>query len=232
MVKNHKKIRKEVMDYAYSIRDGTKVACTYLKKAVDRFFRDLEDDRYDLNFDDADFCINIIETTFCHQQGETVDGVPLRGKPFLLMPFHKFIIYNLVGFKLKGTDILRYHEALIFIPRKNVKTSFAGALAWALSLLYRKSGSKCYIASAALIQSLEAFNFMVYNIKNMGEWDKDGGCVHINDNHNDHSFSGVLPDGSFFVKALAASTDKQDSLNANICITDRRTCPKQSAMAA
>lgn len=208
------------MEYATSIRDGKKTACKYQKLGVERFFRGLDDPRWEMNFDDADFCINIIETTFCHQQGEAIDGTPMRGKPFKLMPFHKYIIYNLVGFKLAGTDILRFHEALIYIPRKNVKTSFAGALAWALSLLYRKSGSKCYIASAALIQSLEAFNFMVYNIKNMGEWDKDGGCVHVNDNHNDHSFSATLGDGSFFVKALAASTDKQDSLNANICICD------------
>ena len=209
------------MDYATSVRDGTKVACKYQKLGVERFFRDLESERYVLEPDDADFCINIIESTFCHQQGETIDGVPLRGKPFILMPFHRFIIYNLVGLKRKGTGLCKYQEALIYIPRKNVKTSFAGALAWALSLLYRESGSKCYIASAALIQSLEAFNFMVYNIKNMGEWDKDGGCVHINDNHNEHSFSATLPDGgSFFVKALAASTDKQDSLNAHICICD------------
>lgn len=577
------------MDYATSIRDRRKIACKYLRKTVDRFFRDLEDDRYYLDPKDADFCINIIESTICHQQGETIDGVPLRGKPFKLMPFHKFIIYNLVGIKRKDTGLNKYQEALIYIPRKNVKavsldtdiptpygwkkmkdihvgdivfgadgktsvvlyeseifdkkmylvtfedgatvkasadhiwtiqtkdsrrtsryipkgkkvegrinnpkahakggwyetttdnmakdfvyrrhdgkgveyryrvpmckpveyaekelpvdpytlgvwlgdgssssteitcsdfdkdetmsniasfghkvewhpnkdragsiyvdtyrsgenkgvlrnklrqigvfknkhipeiymqgsveqrllllqglmdtdgtcsksgqcvftqkdrrlceqvkelcsslgikatlsekavscngkpcgtafyvqfftdkampcfrlkrkydrlkdalaprmsaksivnieeipnepskcimvdneshlylvgkdytathnTSFAGALSWALSLLYRMSGSKCYIASAALIQSLEAFNFMVYNIKNMGEWDKDGGCVHINDNHNDHSFSASLPDGgSFFVKALAASADKQDSLNANICICD------------
>lgn len=211
---------KDVYEYADSIRSGRKIACKYLKKGIERFFRDLEDDRYYFDPKDADFCISIIEKTFCHQQGETIEGIPLRGKPFLLMPFHKFIIYNLVGIKKKDTGLNKYQEALIFIPRKNVKTSFAGALAWALSLLYRQSGSKCYIASAALIQSLEAFNFMTYNIKNMGEWDKEGGCVHINDNHNEHSFSATLPDGSLFVKALAASTDKQDSLNANICICD------------
>ena len=209
------------MDYATGVRDGTIVANEYRRKAVERFFRDLEDDRYELKPDDADFCINIIESTLCHQQGESIDGVPMRGRPFLLMPFNKFIIYNIVGFKLKGTDILRFHEAMIFMPRKNSKTSLIAGLAWALSLLYRRSGSKCYIASSALIQSLEAFNFLTYNIKNMGEWDKEGGCVHINDNHNEHSFSASLPDGgSFFVKALAASVDKQDSLNANICICD------------
>lgn len=220
MLKNHSKHWKEVMDYATGIRDGTIVANKYRKKAVERFFRDLEDERYELKPDDADFCINIIENTLCHAQGEAIDGTPMRGKPFLLMPFHKFIVYNLVGFKLRGTNILRFHEAMIFLPRKNVKTSFAAGLAWSLSLLFRMSGSKCYIASSALIQSMEAFNFLTYNIKNMGEWDKEGGCIHINDNHNDHSFTATLPDGSIFVKALAASVDKQDSLNANLCICD------------
>lgn len=220
MLKNHSKHWKEVMDYATGIRDGTIVANKYRKKAVERFFRDLEDERYELKPDDADFCINIIENTLCHAQGEAIDGTPMRGKPFLLMPFHKFIVYNLVGFKLRWTNILRFHEAMIFLPRKNVKTSFAAGLAWSLSLLFRMSGSKCYIASSALIQSMEAFNFLTYNIKNMGEWDKEGGCIHINDNHNDHSFTATLPDGSIFVKALAASVDKQDSLNANLCICD------------
>ena len=220
MYKNHTKNWKEVMDYANGVRDGTIVANRYRILAVERFFRDLEDPRYEMKPDDADFCINIIEGTLCHAQGEAIDGTPMRGKPFLLMPFDKFIIYNVAGFKMAGTDTLRFHEALIFLPRKNSKTSLIAGLAWALSLLYRKSGSKCYIASSALIQSLEAFNFLTYNIKNMGEWDKDGGCIHINDNHNEHSFSATLPDGSIFVKALAASVDKQDSLNANICICD------------
>ena len=50
------------------------------------------------------------------------------------MDFHKFIVYNLLGFKIKGTKVNRFHEALIFIPRKNVKTSFAAGLAYALGL--------------------------------------------------------------------------------------------------
>lgn len=209
------------MEYAEGIRSGRIRANHYRVLAVERFFRDLENPAYELDTKDPDFCIRIIEKTLCHQQGEAIDGTPMRGKPFLLMPFNKFIIYNVVGFKLKGTNILRFHEAMIFLPRKNSKTSLIAGLAWALSLLYRMSGSKCYIASSALIQSLEAFNFLTYNIKNMGEWDKEGGHVHINDNHNDHSFTATLPDGgSFFVKALAASVDKQDSLNANICICD------------
>ena len=146
-----------VLEYAKSIRDGRKIACPELQQAVERFFRDLENPEYWMDYKAPEFCIQIIEKTICHQQGERLDGTPLRGEPFLLEPFHKFIIYNLAGFKLKGTEIVRFHEALIFIPRKNIKTSFAAALAWALSLLYRRSGAKTYIASAAVAGEFQFF---------------------------------------------------------------------------
>lgn len=220
----------DVIKYAESIRSGKKIACKELKQAVDRFFEDLKNPEYEIDHVAPDFCINIVEHTFCHMQGERQDGTPLRGEPFLLEPFHKFIIYNLVGFRLKGTKIVRFHEALIFIPRKNIKTGFAAALSYALALWYRKSGSKVYIASAALMQSLESFNFIDYNIRQMGEWDKDGGHVHIIDNNNEHSLSGQFSDGSFYIRALASNPDAQDSLNCNIAICDEIhafTKPKQ-----
>ena len=218
---------KTVLEYANSIREGQKVACDELKKAVERFFRDLENPDYVMDHKGPEFVIGIIEKTICHQQGERIDGTPLRGKPFLLEPFHKFIIYNLLGFKLAGTDIVRFHEALIFIPRKNIKTSFAAALAWALSLWYRRSGAKTYITAAALMQSLESFNFLEYNVDRMGENQKDGGHVHVIDNNNEHSMDAQLADGSFFIRALAANPDTQDSLNCNIAIVDEIHAFKQ-----
>lgn len=216
-----------VLEYAESIRDERKIACEELKQAVDRFFQDLENPDYWMDYKAPEFCIQIIEKTICHQQGERLDGTPLRGEPFLLEPFHKFIVYNLVGFKLKDTDIVRFHEALIYIPRKNIKTSFAAALAWALSLLYRRSGAKTYIASAALMQSLESFNFLKYNVDRMGENAKYGGSIKVIDNNNEHSLESNLPDGSFFIRALAANPDAQDSLNCNIAIADEIHAFKQ-----
>ena len=209
-----------VLEYAESIRSGKKIACDELKQAVDRFFRDLENPAYELDPKGPEFCIKIIETTICHQQGETLDGRPLRDTPLKLEPFQKFIIYNLIGFKLAGTDVVRYHEALIYMPRKNGKSIFAASLAWALSLWYRRSGSKCYIASAALMQSLESFNVMKYNVNRLGESQKDGGNVRIIDNNNEHSMTCTLPDGSFFIRALAANPDAQDSLNCSVAICD------------
>ena len=211
---------KEVMEYAESIRDGTKLACIETKQCVERFFRDLENPEYELDPKGPEFCIGIIERLLCHQQGERLDGTPLSGEPFILQPYHEFIIYSLVGFKHKGTDITKYHEALIFIPRKNVKTTFAAALAWALTLWYRKSGSKAYITSAALKQSLESFDFLNYNIDRLKLSEKRGGFIKVIDNNNEHSIRGKLPDGSFYIQALAANPDVQDSLNCNIAIAD------------
>lgn len=219
-----------VMEYAESIRAGKKIACLELRQAVDRFYRDLENPGYELDVKAPEFCIRVIESTLCHQKGEALDGTPMRGTPYLLQPFHKFIIYNVAGFKHKDSGILRFHEVLIFIPRKNTKTTFMAALAWALSLWFRKSDSTVYVTSAALQQSLQSFNFLKYNIDRMGENRKQGGSVRVIDNNNEHSFEADLGDGHFFLRALAANPDTQDSLNCNIAIADEMhayTKPKQ-----
>ena len=204
------------MKYAKDLISGKRIANLYRIKAAERFVSDLKNPEYSFRPKDAEFCISIIEATFCHFQGEMIDGTPLQGKPFLLTDYHKFIIYNLLGFYHKGTKKRRFKEAFIYLPRKNVKTSFAGALAWALGLLNRRSGSKIYITSAALTQSLESWNFIKWNIVNMGEAEN----FRIIDNNNEHSISGQLGDGSIFIRALAANPDKQDSLNCNAAIAD------------
>lgn len=209
--------REEVDRYVQSIASGEKIACKYLKKAVKRYLRDLDNPQYDFRTDAADFVIGVIESTFCHQKGERLDGTPLKGQPFILEPFHKFIVYNLLGFYKTGTNERRYKEAFIFIPRKNIKTTFAGALAFALGLLHRMSGATVYITSAAMKQSFQSFGFIKWNINNMGEEKR----FRIRDNNQEHSIYREFSDGgSLFIEALAASVDRQDSLNCNIAIAD------------
>lgn len=205
-----------VIEYAKNVATGKKVACKELTQACWRFLNDLKNDKWEFKPKDVEFVIGIIEKTFVHDQGERLDGTPLRGEPFLLETWQKFIVYNLLGFYQAGTKLRRFKEAFIFIPRKNGKTRFVGALSWALSLLNRRSGSKIYITSAVLDQSLQSFNFILFNLKNMDE-EKN---FRILDNNQEHSITGDLGDGSLYVKALAANPDKQDSLNCNIGIAD------------
>lgn len=205
-----------VMEYANSIVEGRKIACKELIQACERFLRDIENPEYTFDPKDSEFVIKIIEQTFVHDQGERLDGSPLRGEPFLLEPWQKFIIYNLLAFFISGTIIRRYKEAFIYIPRKNGKTRFVAAIAWALALLNRMSGSKIYIVGAALEQSLQSFNFILYNLEEMGEKHN----FRVLDNNQEHSISGDLGKGSVYIKALAANPDRQDSLNCNIAIAD------------
>lgn len=205
-----------VMEYASSIVNGKKLACNETKLMCERFFRDLDNPDYDYNPKDAEFVIEVIEGTFVHDKGEKPDGTPLRGRPFLLEPWQKFIIYNLLSFFYKGTIMRRFKEAFIFLPRKNGKTRFTAALTWALALLERKSGSSIYIVGAALRQAKQSFDFINFNLREMGEADN----FRILANNQESSISGDLGDGSLHIEALAANPDKQDSLNCNIAIAD------------
>ncbi|EOC7045687.1 terminase large subunit [Listeria monocytogenes] len=205
-----------VMNYVNEVAKGKKIAGKEIQQAAKRFKKDLKNKEYEFNPKDAEFVIGIIERTFVHDQGERIDGTPLRGTPFILEPWQKFIIYSLLGFYIKGTIIRRFKEAFIFLPRKNGKTRFVAALSWALALLERKSGSKIYIVGAALEQSLQSFNFINFNIKEMGEEN----TFRVLDNNQEHSISGYFGDGSLYIKALAANPDRQDSLNCNVGIAD------------
>lgn len=205
-----------VMNYVDEVAKGKKIAGKEIRQAAKRFEKDLKNKEYEFNPKDAEFVIGIIERTFVHDQGERIDGTPLRGTPFILESWQKFIIYSLLGFYIKGTIIRRFKEAFIFLPRKNGKTRFVAALSWALALLERKSGSKIYIVGAALEQSLQSFNFINFNIKEMGEEN----TFRVLDNNQEHSISGDFGDGSLYIKALAANPDRQDSLNCNVGIAD------------
>jgi phage terminase large subunit-like protein len=61
----------------------------------------------------------------------------------------------------------------------------------------------------------------------MGEDEKDGGHVHIIDNNHEHSMEANFTDGSFYIRALAANPDAQDSLNCNLAIVDEIHAFKQ-----
>lgn len=203
---------REVKKYVKDIQSGKKVACKELKQIVGRFNDDLKNPKFDFKTKEANFVIGIIENLFEHIQGESLDGKPLAGNNLKLEAWQKFIIYNLLGFYWKGTDNRRYQEAFIMIPRKNGKTSFSAALAFALGILDMANNSQVYIVGAVIKQALQAFNFIVSNIKAWGEKD----YFKILDNNNEHSIKREFKKGSLSIEALV----DRDSLNANYIIMD------------
>lgn len=208
--------------YVDDILTGRKIACEDLRLACERYCRDLENPDYDFDPEPAETIIDMIEGNFVHRKGERLDGTPLTGQPFLLEPWEKFIVYNLMGFYHKGTRIRRFKEAFIMVARKNGKTMFIAALAWALAWYYNASGSTIYIIGSALRQAMQSFEVLCYNIRRI---DVDGEA-RIIDNNAQHAISFRVLDeggeeiGSVYIEALAANPERQDSLNSNIQICD------------
>ena len=215
------KHKKEVLEYVERVISGEILTNKETIQCAKRFKKNYESNEYEFNSKEADFVIGIIEKTFVHDKGEKLDGTPLRGSPFFLEPWQKFLIYDILGFFIKDTKIRKYKESFIMIPRKNGKTRFAAALAWALALLERKSGSTVYIVGAALRQARQSFDFIEYNLREMGEAEN----FRIRNNNQEVSITGDLGAGAIHIEALAANPDAQDSLNCNIAIADKHTCP-------
>lgn len=210
------KYKPIAMKYATDVVDGNIIAGKEIVLACQRFFDDLKRDDLELHSKEPDFVCGIIEKLMVHKQGETLDGTPLTNQPFILLPWQVFIVYNLIGFYFKGTNERRYKSAFIFVPRKSGKTLFSASLAFALSLLERRSGAKTYIVASSLKQACEAFNDILYSIRQKGMSEE----FRIRDNYAEHSIHTEFEDGSIDIEALASNPDAQDSFNCNICIAD------------
>lgn len=225
-----KQYKKIATKYADDVISGKIIASDDVINACKRFKKDLARKDLELKTNQADAAISIIEGMFVHRQGESMDGAPLLGKPLILEPWQIFIIYNLLGFWYKGTNERRFKEALIFIARKNGKTSFIAALSFAVSIIQRKSGSKVYVVAAALKQALESFNFILFSLKYKGIVDQ----FHVRDNALEHSIKYEFtkdgkPDGSLEIQVMASNPDAQDSFNCNFAIADEVAAYKKPA---
>lgn len=219
------------VEYARKVVKGKRKAGKEVILACARFLKDIKRKDLELRSKEPDLVIGIIEKLMVHKQGEDIDGNSLMNKPLKLQDWQIFIVYNLVGFYIKGTNERRFKEAFIFIPRKNGKTLFVAALAWGLAIMERRSGSKIYITAASLKQAQQSFENIIYMLKRRKLIDK----FKVRDNNAEHSIQYEFmdadgnPDGSIYIEALAANPDVQDSFNCNIAIADEIHAFKKAA---
>lgn len=225
-----KRYAKRAIQYAKDVVARKIIIGEDVVNACQRFMDDL--DREDLEFrtSQPDAACAIMEGLFVHRKGETLDGTPLLGKPFMLEDFEIFITYNLLGFWYKGTEERRYKEAFIMWARKNGKTSYIAALSFAVSIIQRKSGATVYVVAAALKQALESFKFIDFSLEYKGLKDK----FDVHDNSFEHSIKytfqkGGKPDGTIDIQIMASNPDAQDSFNCNFAIADEVAAYKKPA---
>lgn len=226
--KDYEHIAKQ---YAEDTVSGRRIEGSDIVMACQRYLDDLARPDLKLNTKTANAVCSIMEGFFVHAQGESIDGTPLLGTPFILEPWEVFAVYNVIGLEYSGSDKRKYKEAFIMVARKNGKTSFIAALTFAVAIVQRRSGSTCYIVANALKQTLQAFNFILFSLRYRGVIDD----FTVHDNNLDHSISYTFtdkqgrPDGSMQIVALASNPDSQDSFNCNFAIADEVAAYKKAA---
>ena len=209
------------IQYANDVTEGKIIAGNDVINACKRFLEDLKRDDIELRATQPDAAVSIIEGMFVHRKGESLDGTPLLGKPFLLEPWEIFCLYNLLGFWYVGTEERRFKEGFLMVGRKNGKTSFVASLAFAVAIIQRKSGSTVYVVAAALKQAMESFQFLLFSLRYKGIYDE----FEVKDNSFEHSIKYVFtkdgkPDGTIEIQIMASNPDAQDSFNCNFAIAD------------
>lgn len=186
------------------------------QQAAQRFLDDIKSEKYDFKDDVCQNIKNAIETTVHHTKGD------LRGKNLILEKWQLFIIWNLYGFFIKGTDERRFKEALIYMARKNGKTTFAAALAWVNSLLMASQNGTCYMLGTKLQSAKESLEILQDNLGFLGE-DKN---FRIRQNNQEYSIHREFKNekgtvsGKIHIQALAADAKKADGLNSPTFLLD------------
>lgn len=219
--KDYVKIANE---YADDVISGKVIEGAEIVLACKRYKEDLKRTDIELRPREPNAACSIMEGFFVHAQGEDMQGRPLMGEQFILQRWEIFTIVNLLGWYYVGTEIRRFTEAFLMVARKNGKTSFVAAFSFAVGILQRQSGSTEYIVANSLKQTLQAFNFLKFNMKYHGLDDDED--MRILDNSFNHQIEYQFrdeegrPDGRIDINALASNPDSQDSFNCNFAIAD------------
>lgn len=210
-----------VLDYAERTAADTGLS-ELTRLSCQRFLRDLEDPRFEFRPALPEFCIHWAEGCLTLPQGEDIEGRPLRGTPFVQQPWQLFATYNIGGFYWRGTNLRRFTEAGIFLPRKTVKTTWAEGLIEALAFRYRMSGAKAKCVAGSLKQGMEGFDFRKYNFAELGliKDDNPPGYLRVLDSSLGHSIEGEIWRGYLDLETLAYKPDLFDSFNASLVHLD------------
>ena len=114
--------------YAEDVASGSIVAGKYVRRAVDRYYRDFErqsSDEFKYQFDreKADAACLAIPSLFRHSIGEHA------GAPFVLEPWQQFALANIFGWQRKDGRGRRFRRVYWSMGRKNGKSTVAAAIA-------------------------------------------------------------------------------------------------------
>lgn len=139
-------------EYAERVASGEIVAGPLVRLACARHLRDLTNDR-GLTFDDdeAQKAIDFFEQVLTLTEGE------FAGKPFMLMPWQKFIIGSLFGWKAAG-GYRRFRTAYVECSKGSGKSPMAAGIGLYGLTMDNEAGAEIYAAAVTRDQAKILFS--------------------------------------------------------------------------
>lgn len=188
--------------YVEGVSSGKIITCKEVKQAVDRFNNDLERDDLEFREDKINKVLNVVEN-LQHFTGSH------NNKKFILEPWQLFIIANIFGFYLKGTDTRRFTSIYIEVARKVGKTSLAAAIC--IYMLLEEPAAEVLLAANSKEQAAICFKAINGMVKKLDPQSK-----YFKPYRSDIKF----PRTNSVIKVLAADAGKLDGYNASCYILD------------
>lgn len=140
--------------YAADVRDGKIIACHWVKRAVERYYSDLDnaiDKGWVFSRQHAIRAISFIEK-LCHVKGRWA------GERLKLEPWQLFITWNIFGWLMADTMKRRFLTAYTEVARKNGKTTWAAGIALYMEFADKEIGAEVYSVAAARDQARICFD--------------------------------------------------------------------------
>ena len=128
--------------YPEDVLAGKIPAGKYIRLACERYL-DWMDNRKDIFFDEPR--MDRIENFIGHMKH--FEG-RFNGKPFILLPWQRWVIASIFGFYYTDDPEKRVVEyVVLFLARKNAKTALSAAILLAEMCVNQEHGSEQYIAA-------------------------------------------------------------------------------------
>ena len=205
---------KSYIQYAQDVLSGNVVAGEYIRLAAERFFRLMEDGRYEFRAGKVDEVIDFVHV-LKHYTGRH------SGKPFVLQPWQEFIVAGMYGFYVKEDGQRLVKSAYIEMARKQGKTAFASGLCLYHLIGEGEANAEVYLAANSKDQAKIAFKMCSTFVKGMDP--KKRYLVPYRDYVSYDATNSLL-------RVLAADDSKLDGFNASMYLLDEFQAAKNNKL--
>ena len=200
---------KRFYEYIQWVKDNPSQTNRWVKLAVQRFERDLKkseetDWPYRFNPNKAQIFIDFTEHLKQYKD-------QWAGKPLKLEPWQVFVFGNVYGWVHKQTNKRRFRKALVFVARKNGKSTMVSSVL--LYDLITTPGAEGYCAATKRDQSKIVWE----SVREMVKQHED-----LRDSLKIFNYTSTIvnPYTAGKVMALSSEADKFDGLNPSACTID------------